>query len=441
MKKFVVLLLVLAIVAAGAWYWWQRGNRPAAEEDYLFAKAEKDTLRLTASSTGRVVSNLDVDIKCKASGEVVKVPFDVSDPVKKGEMLVELDPVDEERVLKQAEVALSASKARQLIAKQNLDIATLTLETDRKRADAAVMAAEAQSRNARAQVERQERLSRTSSGMAADRDTAVAAAAKADADLEIARIHQEEMKAEALGVELKKQELALADAAVESDKIARSIAQDRLADTKVFAPIDGVLAARSVQVGQIISSGIYNIAGGTTVLTVSDLSRIYVLASVDESDIGRVKVGQIASITADAFPGMKFEGKVIRIATRGVNVSNVVTFEVKIEVLSEQKSLLKPEMTANVEIATMEKPDVLLVPVEAVSRAKGEATVRVAAGDNATEPRAVVTGQTDGVWIEVVSGLSPGETVVYRKVAPESRWNPSVRPAYIPGGPPPRGTR
>ena len=439
MKKFVVVLLVLAAVAAAAWYWQQHRSKPAATESYVYAKAERGTLRLTVASTGRVVSNLDVDIKCKASGEVIAVPFDVSDPVRKDDLLVELDPVDMDRVLKQAGVALSASKARQLIARQNLEVAKLTLETDRKRADAGVKAADAVARNAHAQAERQELLVKTKSGMAADRDAAVANAAKADADVEIARIHQEEIKTEALAIELKKQELALADAAVKSDNITLSIAEDRLADTKVYAPISGVVSSRTVQVGQIISSGITTVGGGTTVLSVSDLSRIYVLASVDESDIGRVKVGQAALIDADAFPGIKFEGEVIRIATRGVNVSNVVTFEVKIEVLGDQKVLLKAEMTANIEITTMEKPDVLLVPVEAVSHAKGDATVRVAVGDNAPVARSVAAGETDGVLIEVLSGLEPGETVVYKKAAPESRWNPSVRPPYIPGGPSPKG--
>ena len=82
--------------------------------------------------------------------------------------------------------------------------------------------------------------------------------------------------------------------------------------------MDGVVTDRKVQTGTIIASGVSNVGGGTTILTLSDLSRIYVLASVDESDIGKVQVGQPATITVDAYPSMQFAGKVVRIASKGV---------------------------------------------------------------------------------------------------------------------------
>ncbi len=436
-----VIVIAIAAAAAAAWYFLFRPANAQAPAAMLTATAERGTLRLSVESTGRVISNLDVDIKCKASGEVTKVPYDVSDPVRKGELLVELDPVDEDRVVKQAEVALSAAKAKRVIATQDLEIATKTLETDRQRAEAAVKSALARAKDARARADRRKQLYDKGVGTPDDYESALAAAVQADMDVEVARVHQEELKTQELALELKRQQVALAEAAVEGDNINLSIARDRLIDTKVFAPMDGVIAGRNVQIGQIISSGISSITGGTTVLTLSDLSRIFVLASVDESDIGRVEVGQKAVIWADAFPGQTFDGKVIRIATRGVNISNVVTFEVKIEVLSETKSLLKPEMTANIDITTRTKENVLLLPVEAVRRRRGEASVLVSEGPGepvAPRERAVKTGLTDGVKIEVTEGLREGECVVYAKSAPESRWNPSVRPPYIPGGPSPR---
>jgi HlyD family secretion protein len=81
---------------------------------------------------------------------------------------------------------------------------------------------------------------------------------------------------------------------------------------------------------------------------ISDLSRVFVLAAVDESDIGQVRPGQRVKVTVDAFRNREFAGEVARIAPRGVNVSNVVTFEVKLEVTARDKDLLRPEMTANV---------------------------------------------------------------------------------------------
>ena len=143
------------------------------------------------------------------------------------------------------------------------------------------------------------------------------------------------------------------------------LARQRLTETRVVSPVDGVVTQRAVQIGQIISSGISNVGGGTTALVVSDLSRIFVLAAVDESDIGQVRPGQRVKVTVDAYRNREFAGEVVRISPRGVNVSNVVTFEVKIEVTARDKELLRPEMTANVEILIDERPDALLAPSDA----------------------------------------------------------------------------
>jgi HlyD family secretion protein len=177
-----------------------------------------------------------------------------------------------------------------------------------------------------------------------------------------------------------------------------------------------------VQIGQIISSGISNVGGGTRVMVISDIIRLFVLASVDESDIGKVEVEQKVIITADAFPGRGFLGKVERIAAKGIEISNVVTFEVKIEVLGKDRSLLKPGMTANVEIIVAEKEKVLLVPSEAVLRKKREHVVRVMKDDGSVEERFVQTGISDGVVTEIISGLIQGEIVAYRRGEARSRW-------------------
>lgn len=157
-------------------------------------------------------------------------------------------------------------------------------------------------------------------------------------------------------------------------------------------------------------------------MVLSDLTRLFILASVDESDIGKVALGHKAIITADAFPGKRFFGKIERIATKGVNVSNVVTFEVKIEVQGKNKFLLKPEMTANVDIIVAEKEEVLMVPSEAVLQKKREPFVRVKNDDGSLEERTVQTGISDGVVTEIAGSLNQGDTIVYRKGEARSRW-------------------
>ena len=194
--------------------------------------------------------------------------------------------------------------------------------------------------------------------------------------------------------------------------------------------MDGVISARPIQIGTIISSAISNVGGGTTVLTISDLSRMFSLATVDESDIGIVALGQKVNVTADAHPGKKFTGKVTRIATKGVNTSNVVTFEVQIEILDQKKHLLKPQMTTNVEIVAAEKDETLQVPNDAVSRKKGQKLVTVQKADGTTEERPVETGIVGADKTEIVSGVNDGEVVVLHKTGTD-KWSGGNRPPAL----------
>ena len=173
-------------------------------------------------------------------------------------------------------------------------------------------------------------------------------------------------------------------------------------------------------------------------MTVVDLSRLWVLAPVDEADIGKVKRDQKVTITCDAYPDKKFDGKILRIAAKGTNTQNVVTFDVKIEVLGEGKDLLKPEMSTDVEIVVADREKVLRVPSEAVKTrpkdkkryvlvpvvgsttqaASAPATEAASSGEKAGAPkktatveRDVVTGVDDGTFCEIVSGLKENEKV------------------------------
>ena len=345
----------------------------------------KGNIFQAVASTGRIVSNRDSDIKCKASGEVLKLPFDVSDSVKKGDLLVEIDPIDEERAVQQAKATLAASTAKLAQAKQNVLVADQNLIVSKAQAAAGLLSAKAKMDDARARYQSRKELSEQKLLAAEDVLTFATAASQAEADLATANAAVEAVKSQELGLEVKREDVKLAQADVDSDAVSLANAEQRLKDTRVEAPFDGVVAARTIQVGTIIASGVTNVAGGTTVLTLSDLSHVFVYATVDESDIGRVAIDQPVTITADAFPGTRFRGKVVRIATKGVNLNNVVTFEVRIEVISENKGKLKPEMTANVQIVAGERNNVLVVPSAAVTRKQNTYTVTAKKPDGGTE--------------------------------------------------------
>lgn len=459
-----VIVLVLVVCAVGGWFGWRAWRKPtdATVIATTAVSVERGVIQRAVAATGRVVSNLDVDIKCKASGVVVKLPFDISDRVKQGELVVELDPIDEQRAVARSAAELDASQARLEQSRRALVIAEATLVTTTGRAKANLAAAAFRARDARAKAERMAELLKKHLVSQEDADTAATSAQQADSDLATAQVAVDEVKTLELNLELKRQDIRLAEASVASNQIALDNAKQRLKETTVLAPMEGVVTARTVQIGTIISSGITNVGGGTAALTISDLSRIFVLAAVDESDIGQVALGQTVRITADAFPGRTFAGTVMRIAARGVNASNVVTFEVKIEVTGEGKASLKPEMTTNVEVVVERKEDVVTVPAEALTRTKdrekeksgkdgkdgkdagagkdavaepgrgrrerGGWTVQVAGADGTGVERAVKIGMTDGTRTEITEGLKEGEQILVRKNEPASQWRPSGPP-------------
>jgi len=425
MKKFsrFIIILIIIIIAATVWYFKRPGNGEGDDVPQLVElEIEPGRIAQTVESTGSVAANLEVEIKCKASGEILDLPFDVSDVVSEGDLIVTLDPVDEQRNVEISQVSLTQSQANLTKARQNLSIAEDNLITARERAELDLATATLRAEDARASADRIQEL--YENGFAGDEEyeAAITAAETAEANVAQAILSLEDLDTDEAALELRRQDVRLAEAGLESSRISLSIANQRLDDTRVYSPMDGVVTQRSVQIGQIISSGISNTGGGTPVMVLSDMSRLFVLASVDESDIGTVVAGQRVAITADAFPGQVFDGVVDRIAQKGENMQNVVTFEVKIEVTSENLNILKPEMTANVEIFTIEKDNVITVPINAVARSHGSQTVQVVKSDGTTEERVVETGINNGTSLEITSGLNVGDVILIHEGSMSSRW-------------------
>ncbi|HPI75290.1 MAG TPA: efflux RND transporter periplasmic adaptor subunit [bacterium] len=336
MKKTIVILLAAIVVVGGGLFLKSKLKKPAIEEAKIrIVEASRGDVTQMVEASGSVVSNFDVEIKCKASGEIISLPFDASDVVKKGDLIAELDPSEEERKVEKARVALDSSRASRDTARQNLRMAERNLENSRSRAEVTLEAAKSAAEERAAKAERVAQLYQNKLASREEHETAKTSAAQARADLERAHLTFKDLDVEEAALEVSRQNLKRAEADVKSSEINLDIAMQGLEDTRVYAPMDGVVTARYVQTGQIISSGTTNVGGGTSIMQVSDLSRLYVLAAVDESDIGQVRIGQEAEITVDAYSGRVFKGRVDRISPRGEMVSSVVTFEVKIEVTED----------------------------------------------------------------------------------------------------------
>jgi HlyD family secretion protein len=431
MFKFFVAIIILAAIVAGGWFTWQHFH-PSVPFDPTVSgtgTVDRGPLVQSVASTGTVASNLDVQIKCRASGEVIQLgpkdrtkQFDVSDVVKKGDLLMQVDPIDELRLQQQAMAQVAQSKARLEEARQNLVVAQQQLDQARETATANASSAQAQLVDAQAKAARRKELLAQKLDTQEDYDTAADTAAQMQANVDNANVAIQQLKTQEYMLLIKEQDVKLAEAQLQSDQIALDEANQQLDYCTIQAPLDGVITTLSVEKGTIISSAT-SVVGGSSVMVLSDMSHIFILADVDEAEIGSVEVGQDVDITADSYPGKHFSGKVIRIATQGVNVSNVVTFEVKIEVTSKNKDMLKLQMTANVQIIQSRKQNVLLVPVAAVIRKEHKEIVQVKNKDGTVTDKPVTLGITDGSNYEVLDGLSQGDTVVLHISAGDSRWN------------------
>jgi len=434
------LIIVLAVVAIGASagagiFLHERGGKmpTTLPADSYTAPASVGEITQIVSATGPVASNLDVQIKCRASGEVLVLPFDISDRVKKGDLLVQLDVADEKVLLDQAKVTLAQSESKLKEADETERMGELDLQTATEQANSNIVAAEVKATNLRRKADRQKTLLTQTLASPEDFETAETDASQAETDLQNARIAKEQLKSQTVALTVKKEDVELAKQQVQLDQISLQNAQQQMDYTTIRAPMDGVISDLQIQKGTIISSATSVVGGGTSVITLSDMTHIFVLASVDESDIGSVEVGQTVDITADAFPGKHFTGKVVRIALTGVNTTNVVTFEVKIEVTSANKDLLKPQMTANVEVIEAHRSNVVTIPMMAIIRRQQKTFVTVVKPDNSTEERGVILGINDGENVEVTSGLSGDEQVLVHKSDSNSVWSASSIAKRMPG--------
>jgi RND family efflux transporter MFP subunit len=209
---------------------------------------------------------------------------------------------------------------------------------------------------------------------------------------------------------LKQQDVLQAQEAVRQAQAQVDYAKAQVAKTFIRSPISGTVLQLASQQGETLAAGL----SAPTLIIVADLTRLQVDAFIDETDIGKIRIGQRADITVDAFPKKVFKGRVTKIASGSTIQQGVITYDVAIA-LEDPDHQLKPDMTASVTIQTGKRENVLLVPSEAVKVGKRGTTVNVLTmkdGKPEPQPRPVKTGSSDGVNTEILDGLKEGETIV-----------------------------
>ena len=215
-------------------------------------------------------------------------------------------------------------------------------------------------------------------------------------------------------LEVSRAEIARSKAQVAQMQAALDSAEEDLRNSTIVSPMDGLVLSRDVEVGDAVSSILILGSEATLVMTLGDVSEVYVKGKVDEADISKVYMGQSARIVVESLKDKKFEGKVTKISPMGVEKDNVTTFEVKVSIQNPTGEL-KANMTANAEIILEEKKNVLQLPEAAVIYDKDRHTfVETPAPGTKTgkQKLAVNLGISNGVKTELISGLKEGQQVV-----------------------------
>jgi HlyD family secretion protein len=355
------------------------------------AKVEKGDLAKSVVATGKVTPITKVEVKSKASGIVKKLYVEYGDRVKKGQLLAQLDKIEIEAQVEQSKAALEA-------------------------ADASLKSSEADYERAKVDAEGPDvpllkRAYDRAVGMAKDGVVSASALDDAQKNYEMSLNKQNVAKAQ---MTVLKAKILQSKAVVAQDQANLKQLEEQLSYTDITSPIDGIVLSRDVEMGDAVSSILVLGSSATLVMTLGDTSEVYVKGKVDESDIGKVYLGQRARIKVESFKDKTFEGKVTKISPMGVEKDNVTTFEVRVSIQNPGGEL-KAEMTANAEIILEEHKNVLQIPEGAILYDKDKkASVEVPnpKGKEGKDKVAVNIGISNGAKTEVLSGLKEGDQVV-----------------------------
>ena len=284
-----VVVLLAAVMAC---------HKTQANPSYEAVPVERRNIVVSASASGAIEPVLTVDVKSKASGEIIGMNVQTGDDVKAGQLLASIDPRIPHNNLAQAQANLAV--------------------------------AHAQLSNAKAQLARSDTLFKAQAITQTEYDTA-------------------------------KLDYANANAAVIRAQSDLENARDRMTDTKLQAPLAGTIIAKNVELGTVISSPTTDVGGGTVLFKMANLDTVQIRALVDETDIGKVQPGLLASISVDAYPNRPFEGAVLKIEPQATVQQNVTMFNVLVRI-PNPNHLLKPGMNTEVEIHVGQRQNALAVP-------------------------------------------------------------------------------
>ncbi len=461
-KYFVIAAVVLLLVGGGFMF---RGFSLASFLDGETEQISRGDLTIPITANGSIDANQLIEMKAKASGEVQTIHVVEGQMVKAGDLLIELDPVDEQRNLERAEATLQRAEASLMQNKIALSEQEKTLPLNTIRANAALDDSKSRMMVAEVDWKKTDDLYNRKPPIASKQEwtlrksnfqSAEASVKTAEANYESAQV------TEKTNLQNAQQNVKIAEGAYNEAKKSFEETQLRLKETRIFAPEDGMIFAVKTKKGELVQSGKTSITGGTPLLYIADTSKLVVIAQVDEADIGAVRrvspeyaqpghtrlmetaellrvahvddlqnptsqsapaanpldsvVGQRVKVTVEAYRNDTFEGIIERILPQPQMLNNVRTFDVRIVLLGKDLQKLLG-MQADVEFTADKVSNALRVKNEAIYSEGKESYVFTPVGKDKKDERKhlVKIGVTDGIYTEIRSGWPDKETEYFVK--------------------------
>jgi HlyD family secretion protein len=391
-RRRFIWLGAIVVVFGGAIFGLKAALKPNNQIDpSKLAVVEKGDIARSVVATGKIEPLAKVEVKSKASGLVKQVFVHYSDWVKTGQVLVELDKEELQAQVRESRAALLAAQAAE-------DSAAATYEKNKVEAEAPDLPF------LKANMDRAQQLK--SQGL-------IAQSVLEDAERTYQLALNKQMTA-LRNISVSRAEIARAKAGVAQAQATLDRTEENLRNSTIVSPMDGIVLSRDVEVGDAVSSILVLGSQAASIMTLGDVSDVYVLGKVDEADIGKVYLGQPARIVVESFKDKKFYGKVTKISPLGVEKDNVTTFEVRVSIRNPGGEL-KANMSANAEIILEEKKNVLLVPESGVIYDRQRAAsleVPDPASEKGRRQVAVKVGISNGIRTELISGLKEGDRLI-----------------------------
>ena len=374
-KTYPVLALISLALAAGGGYWWWSQRNAADTVQYRTAKLERGNLQATVSASGSVNPVTQVSVGTQVSGQIKDLYVDFNSEVKAGQLIARIDPETFEYRVRSAQADVDAANA-----------AVVTAQAAAAASRANVSRAQVDLQEAQRDQERKQTLVEKQFIAQSEGDKARALVNTAGELLKQAQAQS--------GVTEAQIKSAQANVAQRESSLAQ--ARIDLARTRITSPVNGIVIKRAIERGQTVAASLQS---PELFVIAQNLSDMQVDASIDESDVGRIRTGQNATFTVDAFPGQTFEGEVRQVRKAAQSVANVVTY-VAVVGFSNAGGRLLPGMTANVRVVTDVRENVLKVPNAALR-------VRIA-GIEPAAAAASAPAATPGAPASAASGTSTG---------------------------------